>query len=57
LTLAYDIDFQSRQAKVMTRTQSKTPIQLSVGSKDGIKTNGQTDTTNCFTFPDNAIGS
>jgi len=31
--------------------------RVHVCSKDGVKTNGRTDTTDCITFPANAVGN
>jgi len=50
---------------VMTHKHTKTQIQRSVGSKDRVRTNGQTvgrtdgrtDATNCINFPANAVGN
>ena len=42
-----------------THTHTKIQVQKSVGSKDTVETNGQTDRqtddTDCFIFPANAV--
>jgi len=49
----------------MTHAHTQTQVQRSFGSKDRVATNGptdgrtdrQTDATDCFTFPANALGN
>jgi len=53
--LTYDFSFKSKSAVVMTNTRAKTQGQRSIGSKDRVKTNGRTDTTDRITFPASAV--
>jgi len=60
LTLLADItssgnlfrSWTTRTGKKLTNSN-----RVHVGSKDRVKTNGRTDTTDCTTFPANAVGS
>ena len=60
LYLTYDLDYQYQASYGHGHTH-KTQVQRSVGLIDRVKTNGrtdgQTDATDCFTFPANAAGN
>jgi len=52
------LTFNSRRAPVKTHAHvKKIQGQRSVGSKDRLKTNGRTDTTDRLTLPSNAVGN
>jgi len=48
----------SRQrTMIMIHTNAENQYQTPVGSKNRIETDGRTDTTDCSTFPSNAVGN
>jgi len=55
MTLIFDLAFQFMSSyghKPYTHIRNSL---MSVGSKDRVETNGQTDATACFTFSSNAV--
>jgi len=61
MTLTYDLHFQSQASYAHEhRPTHKTQVRMSIGSTERVetknkRTDGQTDTADCFTFPANAV--
>jgi len=51
-----DLTFNPRRAMFMTQKYTTTQVQRSVGSKDGVERNRQTDATHCFSIAANVVG-
>ena len=56
LSLTCDLQFQSLQAMIVTHTHAKDEGQRSVGSKNRVETDGQTDKGDCITLHANVVG-